>query len=80
MGGVRDGARAVLLAERCSELMGQGADTLDTLAAAYAEAGRFDHAVLCQTKAVELAPEAAKAGLNSRLQLYKAKKPYREKR
>lgn len=77
---LRDGARAVLLAERCSELMGQGADTLDTLAAAYAEAGRFDHAVLCQTKAVELAPEAAKAGLNSRLQLYKAGKPYREKR
>ena len=77
---LRDGARAVELAERCCRLTGhQPAGVLGTLAAACAEAGRFDDAVRWQTKAVELAPEEGKAELESRLQLYKAGKPYRDR-
>ncbi len=75
---LRDGAQAVELAERCCKLSGYRlGTTLDTLAAAYAEAGRFDDAVRWQTRAVELAPEAGKAELQSRLDLYKTEKPYR---
>ena len=43
---VRDGREAVVLAERACELTGrQDPNMLDTLAAAYAEAGRFPEAV-----------------------------------
>jgi tetratricopeptide (TPR) repeat protein len=77
---LRDGAQAVELAERCCELSGyQVGATLDTLAAAYAEAGRFDDAVRWQTKAIELAPAAGKAELKTRLELYRAGKPFRER-
>ena len=76
----RDGHQAVELAERCCRLSGyRVAALLGTLAAAYAEAGRFDDAVRWQIKAVELARAADKAKLRARLQLYKAGKPYREK-
>jgi tetratricopeptide (TPR) repeat protein len=51
---------------------------LDTLAAAYAEAGDFDKAVQWQEKAIELAPEEAKNHYRSRLDLYKSGRPYRE--
>lgn len=77
---LRDGSQAVELAERCCQLTGfKVAGFLDTLAATYAEAGRFDDAIKWQAKAVELAPAANKAVLRSRLDLYKAGKPYREK-
>ncbi len=48
------------------------------LAAAYAETGDFSNAVKWQGKVIELAPEKGKAILRSRLDLYKAHKPYRE--
>jgi len=52
---------------------------LDTLAAAYAEAGDFDAAVTWQTRAIELmGDEREKDDYRSRLVLYQAKKPYRE--
>lgn len=69
------------------------ASYLDTLAAAYAELGRFDEAVATQTQAVELAaqhaegaeaPEAAKGArevlqeLNLHLDTYKNRQPWRE--
>jgi Flp pilus assembly protein TadD len=77
---LRNGAQAVEWAERCCKLTGyKVAGFLDTLAAAYAEAGRFDDAIRWQTKAVEIAPAADKADLNSRLKLYKVGKPYRDK-
>ena len=52
--------------------------TLDTLAAACAESGRFEQAVKWQTKAVELAPPGAKENFRSRLRLYQSGKPYRQ--
>ena len=51
---------------------------LDTLAAAYAEAGEFLSAVKWQDKAISLASEELKGELRSRLDLYKAHKPYRD--
>ena len=77
---LRDGAEAVRLAERCCKLSGyRVATALNTLAAAYAEAGRFDDAIKWQTKAIELAPAARKADLRARLKLYRAGKPYRDR-
>jgi hypothetical protein len=51
---------------------------LDTLGAAYANSGDFDSAVKWETKARDLAPEKDKSACQSRLDLYKAHKPYRE--
>jgi protein O-mannosyl-transferase len=55
---LRDGPKAVELAERAVALSkGQQPDFLDTLAAAYAEAGRFPEAVRTAHKAVDLATQ-----------------------
>ena len=54
--GLRNGAEAVRLAERACELTHYGEPLfIDTLAAAYAEAGRFDAAVATTQKAREVA-------------------------
>ncbi|MFT6864270.1 MAG: tetratricopeptide (TPR) repeat protein [Akkermansiaceae bacterium] len=76
---LRDGAKAVELAERCCRLSNYelGA-TLDTLAAAYAEAGRFEEAIRWQIKVIALASEAEKAGLEKQLKSYQAGKPLRK--
>ena len=50
---------------------------IDTLAAAYAEAGEFEKAVEWQAKAVEIAPESEKSLYHKNLDLYRAGKPYR---
>jgi len=78
-----DPARAVELAQRARELGGQeNAQCLDTLAAAYAAAGRFDDAILIAQRAAQLAQSAGQAALakniQSRLELYRAGRPYRE--
>ena len=74
----RDAAKAEASARRACELTGwKHFGALDTLGAACATGGEFDEAVKWQTKAVELAPEGAKADLSSRLELYAAGKPYR---
>jgi len=74
---VRDPRRAVGLAERAVELGGNAEGiALDTLAAAYANAGRFDEAVVTARRAldaVELRDDTAR-----RLQLYLRGEPYRE--
>ena len=80
---MRDGAEAVRLAERACELTRfQRTVMVGTLAAAYAEAGRFAEAVATGQKACALAAEAgdqALAGKNQELlQLYRAGRPYRE--
>jgi tetratricopeptide (TPR) repeat protein len=76
----RDGARAIASATKACELSGwKEPGLLDTLAAAYAEAGNFAAAVKWQTKAIALETDAhEKAGFDARLKLYQAKKPYRD--
>lgn len=77
----RDGAKAVDFATRaCEATKWKAAGYLDTLAAAYAEAGKWDEAVKWQTKALEdpdlLANEGKEA--KERLKLYQEKKAFRE--
>ena len=78
----RDGTKAVHLAEKACQLTDYKAPaTLDTLAAAYAELGQFDKAVKTAQKAMQLA-RAAKSeklakDIQNRLDLYKAKRPFR---
>lgn len=79
----RDGAEAVRLAERACEATRYGfAQFVGTLAAAYAEAGRFDEAVATAEKAQALAQAMGDPGLaerNARLsELYRAGRPYRD--
>ena len=77
----RDGKQAVANATRARALLaGDDYSLSDTLAAAYAASGDFAAAIGWQTKAVELAPAADQAELEARLELYKARKPYRESR
>jgi len=77
-----DPARAVALAERiCKLTNNQSPPYLDTLAAAYATAGRFNDAVATAQKAIDLAnaaglPQVAKQ-IEPRLQLYRNGQPYR---
>ena len=80
---VRNGAEAVRLAERAANLSGaRNAEVLDTLAAAYAEAGRFTDAVETSSRALSIATEEKKAplavGLKARIALYEARTPCRE--
>ena len=81
---VGDGARAVSLAERACELSGFKVPVLlGTLAAAYAEAGRFNEAILTAeqacARAIETGDLAAAEKNRELLELYRAKKPYRER-
>ena len=56
----------------------EGREHIDTLAAAYAEAGDFDAAVKWQSRAIELAGDPKeKDDDRTRLELDRAKKPYR---
>src|SRR5262249_50929833 len=77
----RDGKRAVETARRACELSARkNGNYLDTLAAAYAEAGQFAEAIRWQKKALEDESFATAQGSDARkrLELYKAKKPYRQ--
>jgi len=75
----RDGKKAVIGATTACELTGwKDWNYLDTLAAAYAEAGDFPNAVKWEEKAIELASEKQKGELRSHLDLFKAHKPYRQ--
>lgn len=74
---VRDGAKAITLAQRAVELTdGKEAGFVDTLAAAYAETGDFAEAVKWQARAVALAPDEQE--LAAHLRLYQAGRPYHE--
>ncbi len=82
--GIRDAAEAVRLAEALcppGEPCPPGA--LDTLAAAYAEAGRFDDAVRTMKQAISGVSQSAPEGdpadaLRRRLELYEKHTPYHE--
>ena len=79
----RSGENAVRLAEKLCELQDYNQPlSLDALAAAYAEAGRFKEAVLTAQKGLELAqkmgPKELVPGLENRLKLYQAGGTYRQ--
>jgi tetratricopeptide (TPR) repeat protein len=80
---MRNGGKAVKLAERANHLTG-GEDPiiLHTLAAGYAEAGRFNDALTSARKAVELARASGQQSLvdqlNIELKLYEAGHPFHE--
>jgi tetratricopeptide (TPR) repeat protein len=80
---VRDGVEAVILAEKACRLTGYSeALPVGTLAAAYAEAGRYAEAVATARRAADLARAAGNerfAALNARLlELYSAGRAYHE--
>ena len=74
---LRDAPRAVTLAEQAARSTNYvDASTLDTLAAAYAESGAFEKAVMTQRKAIELTPATSRSDLQKRLDLYLSGQPY----
>jgi tetratricopeptide (TPR) repeat protein len=80
---VRNGARGIELLAPGAEKPDCDPNLLDTLAAAYAEAGQFDRAVDTAAKAIAKAreqslPSGAVADMEKRLVLYKKRQPYRE--
>ena len=80
---IRDGVQAVQYAGRACELTHYGVTLLvGTLAAAYAEAGRYDDAVAAAQKACALATAAGERDLLEKnqklLALYRAHQPYHE--
>ena len=79
----RNGEEAVRLAEKLCQITQYNQPlALDALAAAYAESGRFDAAVLTAQKGLKLAllcgPKELALGFKKRLQLYQAGRPYRQ--
>jgi tetratricopeptide (TPR) repeat protein len=80
---IRDGAQAVRYAERACELTHYGmTPVVGTLAAAYAEAGRFDDAIEAAEKACAMASKSGEQDLLEKnqklLALYRAHQPYHE--
>ncbi len=80
-GSLQDGVEAVRMAERALQLAGDDPHVLDTLAAAYAAAGRFEDAVNAVDRALNLAQARSLSQLESALRdrrdLYIAGRPYR---
>ena len=79
----RNSIEAIKPAEKLCKLQNYSQPlSLDALAAAYAEAGRFKEAVLTAQKGLELAlkvgPKELALGLENRLKLYHAGRPYRQ--
>jgi tetratricopeptide (TPR) repeat protein len=79
---IRDGPKALEFAQRAVRLTGDREPaTLDTLAAAYAEAGRFPEAVQTARRALDLAGQGGNRqladGLRARIALYQAGRPFR---
>jgi tetratricopeptide (TPR) repeat protein len=82
-GSLRDGARAVELSEQALRLSGgKNPIIFRTLAAAYAENGRFSQAIETAQRGIELANSQDNSGLAAELQsniaLYQAGKPLRD--
>ena len=82
---VRNGTRAVSLAkEGCELTKWKDPSYLDTLAAAYAETGKFEEALRWQTKAVEMVDHPpwdrtnARKPLHAHLKLIRNKEPIRD--
>ena len=81
---LRDGGKAIELAKQADQLSGGNhPEILDTLAAAYAEAGRYPEAVETARRALSLIAtqnnQPVVDALQMRLKLYEANSPYHEK-
>ena len=80
----RNGGKAIEFAQKALESEPNSPQFLDTLAAAYAEAGKFEDAVKTQEKAIEMLNEKDKdkslSEYTEHLNFYKANKPWREKK
>jgi tetratricopeptide (TPR) repeat protein len=81
----RNGKQAVALAEQANQLTkGADLDIVGTLAAAYAEAGRFADAIRSARQAIDLARTTGQLNqvpqLNAELQLYEAGLPFHRER
>jgi|GEM_PF-817210 len=74
----RNAEAALVIAEKAMEFDGEDHHTLDTLAAAYANAQRYAEARSTLEKAIELAPAYDAEAMKERLQLYTAQRPYRD--
>ena len=79
----RDGSRAIILAQHAVELTERrDASSLDTLAASFAESGRFDDAIRIGNEALTLARARGDRQFNldleERLSFYRARKPIRQ--
>jgi hypothetical protein len=82
-GRIRDGKYAVEVAEKMVSILTKPVPAaIDTLAAAYAEAGRFEDAIATQQKAIALLQGQGKdadiADYTKRLKSYQSHKPWRE--
>lgn len=82
--GIRDGSRAVALAEKLREQVDDSRPSaLDALAAAYAEQGRFGEAIRAARKGIDIATARGDAvlaeAIRERLKLYEAGIPFRER-
>jgi tetratricopeptide (TPR) repeat protein len=77
---IRNGPIAVADAKKaCDADRGENAEYVDTLAAAYAEAGDFTSAVATEEKAIQMSKSATEVKqYSSRLELYKQHRPYRD--
>ena len=81
---IRNGGEAITLAKQSLQLSrGNHPEVLDTLAAAYAEGGKFDEAITTAEMAKDLAisqnsPSLAEA-IQTRLNLYENKVPFRDR-
>lgn len=80
---IRDPAEAIRLAEAVvDEAQTRDPNEIDTLAAAYAAAGRFDDAVRTALQAASLAAERGQTELaetiRSRVEIYRSQRPYVE--
>ncbi len=72
----RNGRKAVAYATKACELTEwKNASSVENLAAAYAESGKFGEAIKWQTRAMEMDPKSSDA---ARLDLYRQKKPFRD--
>jgi tetratricopeptide (TPR) repeat protein len=78
---IRDAHEAVTLAERCAKNDPSNPNVMNTLAAAYAESGRFDEAISTARKAIDFARANGLMSLvseiESHLTLYEQGKPVR---
>jgi tetratricopeptide (TPR) repeat protein len=75
---VRDGKKALEIARKvCAMEQYQEWAACENLAAAYAETGNYDEAVKWAETCLKLAPKEMKPEKQSRVDLYKSKKPLR---